>query len=817
MANPGTLPSDESSDDDGTDSMPRCHRRGITRVLKGDFQRAEALIGRAARLVHSPRQQAIVANDLAVLAARNSDIERAIKGFTQALELDPECRAARLNLDRLDADRSGTIAPPAQDAPSLETGEKLPASAPRRTASGGATRVAILSFLFNWPSTGGGIVHTVELADFLGRAGYDVRHIYARSGLLGVGRHDAPTACPGVAIDIDGILDDAAAIKTAFRRAVDDFAPDRVIITDSWNSKPLLAEAVRGYPYFLRLQAMECLCPLNNVRLLPADEGGFRQCPNHQLANPSECHACLGRWGPYSGGLHRAERELCGVGSREYHESLVRAFREAEAVLVVNPLAEAMIGPHANRVRTVTAGMDPARFPWPWPDEAEEGGSRPLRILFAGLVDEPIKGFAVLQEACRRLRERRRDFELVATADPAGSHNEFTSYIGWQSQDDLPRRIRECDILAMPTVAQEALGRTAVEAMAAGRPVVASRLGGLPFTVIDGATGLLVEPGDPGDLARKLEILLDDPALRRRLGDEGRRRFDEHYAWPVIIERHYRPLLDVPPPGKTAIPASQGDYRPQLADATDTGRLIAQVGAFFNLEHRDVERRYRTYSEFHRAKDYARLLGERKTLCFEEAFILYVALGEVRPRTILEIGTQHGRSTRRILDMRDLLGLESRVVCLDIESAAQFFGPEEAELIVGDSTGHFEEILREFDPGLIYMDCHAHALLAEVVESIATRPEGRVLAIHDCTRGLCNPRMTIARDDPAITSSTGVWERHVLAEAFGIDDPFDPGLDGAEAGSARLRIFDTPHGLALLGRRDGPMTPVGADAGTIVP
>ena len=79
--------------------------------------------------------------------------------------------------------------------------------------------------------------------------------------------------------------------------------------------------------------------------------------------------------------------------------------------------------------------------------------------------------------------------------------------------------------------------------MDAGRPVVASRLGGLPFTVADGATGLLFEPGDVQDLARKLETLLDDPALRERLGLAGRKRFEEHYAWPVIIEKHYRPLL----------------------------------------------------------------------------------------------------------------------------------------------------------------------------------------------------------------------------------------------------------------------------------
>ena len=140
---------------------------------------------------------------------------------------------------------------------------------------------------------------------------------------------------------------------------------------------------------------------------------------------------------------------------------------------------------------------------------------------------------------------KRRDFELVATGDPEDRSEPFERYVGWQSQAELPKLLWSSDLLAMPTVAQEALGRTAVEAMAAGVPVVASRLGGLPFTVADGATGLLAEPGDSADLAAKLETLLNDAQLRERLGEAGRRRFEEHYSWPVIIERHYRPLLQV--------------------------------------------------------------------------------------------------------------------------------------------------------------------------------------------------------------------------------------------------------------------------------
>jgi glycosyltransferase involved in cell wall biosynthesis len=121
----------------------------------------------------------------------------------------------------------------------------------------------------------------------------------------------------------------------------------------------------------------------------------------------------------------------------------------------------------------------------------------------------------------------------------------FTRYTGWASQDELPRLYREADVVVVPTIAQEGLSRTSVEAMAAARPVVASRIGGVPYTVGDGATGLLCEPGDADDLARKLETLLDEPRLRRQMGLAGRQRFEKEFAWGVVIERYYRPLLAV--------------------------------------------------------------------------------------------------------------------------------------------------------------------------------------------------------------------------------------------------------------------------------
>ena len=227
----------------------------------------------------------------------------------------------------------------------------------------GPIRVAVLSLLFNWPSTGGGNMHTAGLVEFLGRAGYEVRHFYARYPAWGIGRVTDENALAGNAIEFTEHEWNVATIQRRFRRAVDSFAPDYAIISDTWNMKPRLAEAMRGYPYFLVLQAQECLCPLNNLRLLGVGPTEVEQCPRNQLATPQVCHRCLAERGHHSGALHQHERALAGAGSAEYDRILRQSFYEAEAVLVLNPITAAMVEPYARRVCIVPWGIDAARFP----------------------------------------------------------------------------------------------------------------------------------------------------------------------------------------------------------------------------------------------------------------------------------------------------------------------------------------------------------------------------------------------------------------------------------------------------------------------
>jgi glycosyltransferase involved in cell wall biosynthesis len=210
--------------------------------------------------------------------------------------------------------------------------------------------------------------------------------------------------------------------------------------------------------------------------------------------------------------------------------------------MVVNPFIADLVRPYSQNVHVVPSGFDQQRFnDLPNPGQ----GIAKTRFIFAGLVDEPMKGFSVLFEACRQLWSIRQDFELLVTSDRRPECDApFIRWIGWQSQQDLPRAISAAEVLVFGTIAQEALGRTVVEAMGCGRPVIASRLGGLEWVVDDGVTGLLVDWGDPGSLCDAMCKLIESPEERLRLGRNGRQTFERDFTWPVIIERHYRPLID---------------------------------------------------------------------------------------------------------------------------------------------------------------------------------------------------------------------------------------------------------------------------------
>lgn len=112
-------------------------------------------------------------------------------------------------------------------------------------------------------------------------------------------------------------------------------------------------------------------------------------------------------------------------------------------------------------------------------------------------------------------------------------------------QPNVQDYLQLCDVFVLPSL-YEGLGIALVEAMAAGRPCVATRVGAIPEVVDEGRSGMLVSPGDPAGLATAITRLLEAPALRREMGEGGRRivleRFNVHRNIQELEELYRRVL-----------------------------------------------------------------------------------------------------------------------------------------------------------------------------------------------------------------------------------------------------------------------------------
>ncbi|RSK38882.1 colanic acid biosynthesis glycosyltransferase WcaL [Rhodovulum iodosum] len=195
---------------------------------------------------------------------------------------------------------------------------------------------------------------------------------------------------------------------------------------------------------------------------------------------------------------------------------------------------------HWDRLRIVHCGVDPARY-----------GQRPRagfgqRVLFIGRLDA-VKGVPLLLEAFARLRPAHPGATLCIIGD--GPHraaleqqaralglDPASVFLGYRPQAEVAALLEEADMLVLPSFA-EGVPVVLMEAMASRIPVIASQVAGVGELVEDGRSGFIIPPGDVDSLAERLDRLLSDPELCRRMGAAGRGQveaafdIDREAAW----------------------------------------------------------------------------------------------------------------------------------------------------------------------------------------------------------------------------------------------------------------------------------------------
>lgn len=177
-----------------------------------------------------------------------------------------------------------------------------------------------------------------------------------------------------------------------------------------------------------------------------------------------------------------------------------------------------------DKLHVIHCGIDPSRY------DGTPGGDGP--ILFVGRLAS-VKGIPVLLDAMARVRKSRPEARLVLIGDgperpgieaAVRANPELApavTFAGYQSQDEVARHLASASMLVLPSFA-EGVPVVLMEAMAAGKPVIATQVGGVAELVQDGVSGKLVPAGDDRALDAAITGLLADPKGRARMGEAGR-------------------------------------------------------------------------------------------------------------------------------------------------------------------------------------------------------------------------------------------------------------------------------------------------------
>jgi glycosyltransferase involved in cell wall biosynthesis len=206
----------------------------------------------------------------------------------------------------------------------------------------------------------------------------------------------------------------------------------------------------------------------------------------------------------------------------------------------------------AEKIHRIYNGIDLEFFPAPYPSTANPVA----RIISVGRL-VAFKGFDYLIDACGELARRGLDFtcEIIGDGPLRDDLQERIDTLklsprvklpGSLSQGAVIEKLRVADIFALASVtdkqgASDVFPTVIIEAMATARPVVSTRLAGIPELVVHGETGLLVAPGDTTALVPALEQLIRDPELRSSYGRAGRARIEQHFR----IDQTVAPLVEL--------------------------------------------------------------------------------------------------------------------------------------------------------------------------------------------------------------------------------------------------------------------------------
>ncbi|NPA71406.1 MAG: glycosyltransferase family 4 protein [Gammaproteobacteria bacterium] len=319
------------------------------------------------------------------------------------------------------------------------------------------------------------------------------------------------------------------AVYRELRQKIKAFRPQVVHIH---NTFPLASPSVI---HAAKAEKTPVVMTLHNYRLL---------CVNALLFREGQiCEECLGRL-PWPGVLHGCYRDSHAASGAvalmlTAHRALGTWTRTVDVYIALTEFARSKFiegGLPANKI-----AVKP-NFIYPDPGAGKDQGGY---ALFVGRLSQE-KGLDTLIAAWKHVGKQIPlkivgDGPLASKVAMAAEQGQGVEWLGWRQREEIIRLMKRANFLVFPSEWYEGFPMTIAEAYATGLPVVASNLGAMASLVDHGRTGLHFRPGDPNDLAAKVEWLLSNPVELSRMRKEARAEYEAKYT----AERNHKMLMEI--------------------------------------------------------------------------------------------------------------------------------------------------------------------------------------------------------------------------------------------------------------------------------
>ena len=227
-------------------------------------------------------------------------------------------------------------------------------------------------------------------------------------------------------------------------------------------------------------------------------------------------------------------------------------FNSAKKIIFVFGNIGAKYKKWRHKIQTIPPGVDLKKFSnTPYPANTRH-------ILFISPLSRayPSKGVNILLQALRRLKSQINDFKayVAGTGDLEEHYKKYVLsnnlekhvvFWGKLKHQDMPALYQQSNILVVPSLKSEGSPTVITEAMACGRPVIGTRVGGIPELIENNYNGIVIEPNNAEVLYEKIKVLLTSTELASSMGQHGRTIAEQKYSWDIIAKKYEQLIQNI--------------------------------------------------------------------------------------------------------------------------------------------------------------------------------------------------------------------------------------------------------------------------------